>query len=158
MINPATDPTLLFLKALMPRPMFEEALDRVPHLALHWLDAFIAACGGSGCRRTKRRRPGEVAENASNNLTVTEAAALLGVSAKLVYKMFDSGKLQGHRVESRVVISRDSVQAVIAAGRNAPPTDDAAGPQTSAEPAPKKRRRSVKRPATAAATGFRFLT
>jgi excisionase family DNA binding protein len=160
-INPADDPTLLILKALMPRPMYEEALDKMPHLALHWLKAYIAA-GRSACRRTKRRRPGEVAENASNNLTVTQAAALLGVSAKLVYKMFDSGKLQGHRVGSRVVIYRDSVGAVIAAGRNSPPTDASVGPQAGstegrqagAEPAPKKRRHTR---VTREAVGFVHL-
>jgi hypothetical protein len=56
-----------------------------------------------------------------------------------------------------VVIYRDSVQAVIDAGRNAPPTDAGAAPQTGAEPAPKKRRRTAKRPTAPAATGFRFL-
>jgi excisionase family DNA binding protein len=80
--------------------------------------------------------------NASNNLTVSEAAALLGVSAKLVYKMFDAGKLQGHRVASRVVIYRDSCEAIIAAGRNAPPVDAAAGREPVTATAPKKRRRT----------------
>jgi excisionase family DNA binding protein len=93
----------------------------------------------------------------SNNLTVSEAAALLGVSCKLVYKEFYAGRLQGHRVASRVVIYRDSVEAVIAAGRNAPPAAGGAGPEAP-ETAPKKaRRRAATRRVAPAATGFRFL-
>jgi excisionase family DNA binding protein len=119
--------------------------------------------------RSSRRRPDHrsllvravraAARGANSGMDVTgrEAADMLGVSNKLVYKMFSSGKLQGHRAESRVVIYRDSVEAVIAAGRNGQAQTAAGGQQSGSGTARRKRRPAVKRLAASAATGFRFL-
>jgi excisionase family DNA binding protein len=90
-------------------------------------------------------------------VTGREAADMLGVSNKLVYKMFSSGKLQGHRVESRVVIYRDSVEAVIAAGRNGQSQVAGDGRQPGTDAAPRKRRSATMRRVASAGAGFRFL-
>jgi excisionase family DNA binding protein len=109
-------------------------------------------------RRQKSITPAAEAQAAtSNNLTVSAAAEMLGVSSKLVYKMFATGKLQGHRVESRVVIYRESVQAVIDAGRNGTARTTTEGQQPGPEPARKRRRPAARGPAAPVVTGFRFL-
>jgi excisionase family DNA binding protein len=74
---------------------------------------------------------------------------LLGVSAKLIYRLFHRGELEGVKVAGAVRIHRSSVEAYLSAHSNkkpAPPIE-IAPPQPT--PRPKRRRRSSE--------SFRFL-
>ena len=90
--------------------------------------------------RKRKRTPGE-----PGMLTAAAAATLLGVSAKLVYKLFRSGELAGVKIAGAMRIHRESVTAYLSAHSNKKP----APPQPT--PAPKRRRRS------AASVGFVHL-
>jgi excisionase family DNA binding protein len=78
-------------------------------------------------------------------LTAAAAATWLGVSAKLIYKLFRSGELAGVKIAGAMRIHRESVTAYLSAHSNKKP----APPQPT--PAPKRRRRS------AASVGFVHL-
>jgi excisionase family DNA binding protein len=73
------------------------------------------------------------AEPSALFLTARQASLRLGVSDKMVYKLFHAGKLKGLKIEGAVRIEAASVDAYIAAHSNTQPAP--------AEPATTKGRR-----------------
>ena len=93
-------------------------------------------------------------------VTVRQAAEALGVSIKLVYKLFHAKRLRGIKVESAVRIDRESLQEYVRRHQNTPPREDDPGAggnghaRQEPEPATGPRRRATRRPTRA---GFVFL-
>jgi excisionase family DNA binding protein len=79
-------------------------------------------------RRAGARGPGSRPGVGSALLTARQAAARLGVSDKLVYRMFHAGKLRGVKVEGAVRIYTAAVEDYIRAHTNRPPEAPAAPP------------------------------
>jgi excisionase family DNA binding protein len=100
--------------------------------------------------RGKRKKP-RVAESAVM-LTAQQAAERLGVSAKLVYKLFHRRELEGVKIAGAVRIHRASVENYLSSHSNKKP----AAP-TVAEPAPIPAARPKRRRRSSRSEGFRFL-
>jgi excisionase family DNA binding protein len=83
-----------------------------------------AKCAGAG-------EPGSRPMGSPALLTARQAAALLGVSDKMVYKLFHARKLRGLKVEGAVRITAASVEDYIRGHTNCPP-------EAPAEPPPAK--------------------
>jgi excisionase family DNA binding protein len=105
--------------------------------------------------KPKKRKPraAKPAAEPSGMMTAAEAAAMLGVSAKLVYKLYHRGELEGVKVAGAVRIHRASVDDYLSKHSNAKPAPPVEVPVTPPQPTqrPKRRRRS------AGAAGFQFL-
>ncbi len=101
--------------------------------------------------RKRKPRAMKPAAEPSGMLTAAEAAAMLGVSAKLVYRLFHRGELEGVKVAGAVRIHRASVDAYLSAHSNKKPAPLVEVPPQQPTPQPKRRRR------TARSEGFRFL-
>jgi excisionase family DNA binding protein len=93
-------------------------------------------------RRGKRRK--RSAKQVDGMLSVSEAAGLLGVSAKTVRRLYTRGEIAGAKIAGAVRIHRSSIDAYLSSHSNATPT-----PPATPAPTPKRRRRSSE--------GFRFL-
>jgi excisionase family DNA binding protein len=100
-------------------------------------------------RSPKKRKPRTA--GGFGMLTAAEAAAMLGVSAKLVYKLYHRGDLEGCKVAGAVRIHRASVEAYLAANSNRKPAAPVEVPAPQPTPRVKRRRRSSR------SEGFRFL-
>ena len=92
--------------------------------------------------RKPKKRAGKPAAEPCGMLTAAEAAALLGVSAKLVYRLFHRGDLEGCKVAGAVRIHRASVDAYLTSHSNRKPAAPVEVPAPQPTPRTKRRRRS----------------